>query len=226
MRLVLTNDDGIDAAGLAALRAAANGCGDLVVVAPAVEWSGASHQVTTGRAFRCERRGPDHVIHGTPADCTRVALDHLVPDADWVLSGINHGGNLGADVWHSGTVAAAREAALHGKPAIAFSHYQRRGLAVDWARAADWIAAILPDLLAVTLAPGRFLAVNLPHPDPGAPRPAVVRCGLDPSPLPLRLTITGDEVRYAGDYHQRARRPGLDVDVCFGGRISVVELSV
>jgi len=226
MRLVLTNDDGIDAAGLAALRSAAAGVGDLTVVAPAHEWSGASHQVTTGRAFRVETRGRDHVVHGSPADCVRVALEHLVPDADWVLSGINHGGNLGADVWHSGTVAAVREAALHGRPGIALSHYQRRGLAVDWARAAAWIAELLPELIAGGLAPGRFLAVNLPHIDPGVPRPEAVRCGLDPSPLPLRFRHEGDTVAYAGDYHQRARRPGMDVEVCFGGRISVVELSL
>ena len=226
MRLLLTNDDGIDAAGLAALRTAAATLGELVVVAPACEWSSTSHQVTTRRAFQIERRGPDHVVHGTPADCVRVALDHLAPATDWVLSGINHGGNLGADVWLSGTVAAVREAALHGRPAIAVSHYQRRGLAVDWARAAAWVAAILPDLMAGGLTPGRFLAVNLPHPDPGAPLPEVVRCGLDPSPLPLRFTLDGDHARYAGDYHQRARRPGLDVEVCFGGRISVVELSI
>lgn len=226
MRLVLTNDDGIDAAGLAALRAAASDLGELAVIAPALEWSGSSHQVTTGRAFRVERRGGDHVVHGTPADCVRVALEHLVPEADWVLSGINHGGNLGADVWHSGTVAAVREAALHGRPGIAISHYQRRGLAVDWVRAAAWVRRLLPGLIADGLAPGRFLVVNLPHPDPGAAPPEVVRCGLDPSPLPLRFHLDGDTVRYAGDYHQRARRAGMDVDACFGGRISVVELSL
>ena len=226
MRLVLTNDDGIDAAGLAALRTAAASLGEVVVVAPAIEWSSTSHQVTTGRAFRIEARAGDHVVHGTPADCVRVALNLLVPATDWVLSGINHGGNLGADVWVSGTVAAVREAALHGKPGIAISHYQRRGLPVDWARAAAWVAAILPGLIADGVAPGHFLAVTLPHPDPGAPLPEVVRCALDPSPLPLRFIHEGDQVRYAGDYHQRVRRPGMDVDVCFGGRISVVDLSI
>ncbi len=226
VRLVLTNDDGIDAAGLAALRVAAAGLGEVVVVAPASEWSSTGHQVTTGRGFRVEPRGADQIVHGTPADCVRVALDHLVPAADWVLSGINHGGNLGADVWHSGTVAAVREAALHGKPGIAFSHYLRRGVAVDWTRAAAWVAEILPGLIADGLAAGRYLVVNLPHAGPGAARPDVVRCGLDPSPLPLRFHRDGDTVRYAGDYHQRARRPGLDVDTCFAGRISVVELSV
>jgi 5'-nucleotidase len=123
-------------------------------------------------------------------------------------------------------VAAVREAALHGTPGIAFSHYLRRGVPLDWDRAADWVAAILPGLMADGIAPGHYLVVNLPHPDPAAPRPEVVRCALDPSPLPLRFTHVGDEVRYAGDYHQRVRRPGMDVDTCFGGRISVVDLAV
>src|SRR5262249_8684059 len=75
-------------------------------------------------------------VEGTPADCVRLALHHLEPAADWVLAGINAGGNLGADVYHSGTVAAAREAVLPGRPAAALAHHIPRGRAVDWPRAA------------------------------------------------------------------------------------------
>jgi 5'-nucleotidase len=227
MRLLLTNDDGIDAPGLAALRRAAAGCGDISVIAPAKEWSGCGHQVTTGRPFRIERR-PDGTIavHGTPADCVRVALDHLATDTDWVLAGINHGGNLGTDLHHSGTVAAVREAALHGRPGIAFSQYRRRGLDVDWQRAAEWVGALLPRLLAGRPASGCFLNVNLPHLDAGAPMPAMVACEVDPSPLPLAFTRTADDALYQGDYHQRPRRPAHDVATCFGGSISLSELTV
>jgi 5'-nucleotidase len=226
VRFVLTNDDGIDAPGLAALRLAVAGLGEALVVAPEHEWSGCGHQVTTGRPFRIEARGSDRVVHGTPADCVRVACARLAPQLDWVLSGINPGGNLGADIWHSGTVAAVREAALHGRPGIAFSHYLRRGLAVDWPRAAAWVAELLPGLLAAPPAPGHYLSVNLPHLEPGAARPDAVRCPLDTSPLPLRFRADGDAVCYDGDYHQRQRRPGHDVDICFGGRISVVDLAL
>ena len=157
MKFLLTNDAGIDAAGLSALLTAARGLGDPVVVAPAGPQSGVSHAVTTGTAVRFEDRGPDrYAVHGTPADCVRVGLHRLCPDATWVLSGINHGGNLGADVYYSGTVAAVREAVLHGWTGIAFSHYRRRELEFDWPRAARWTGFVLADLLARPMVPGAF----------------------------------------------------------------------
>lgn len=226
MRIVLTNDDGFAAPGLAALRRAVEGLAELVVVAPVAEWSSCGHRVTTGVAIPVERHGADFAVHGAPADCVRLALDALVPDAAWVIAGINPGGNLGADVHYSGTVAAAREAALHGRPALACSHYRRRGVPVDWERAAAWVRALLPELLATPPAPGRFLNLNLPHPDAGAERPPAVRCAVDPSPLPLRYRAEAGGYVYCGDYHLRQRRPGMDVETCLGGAISVSELGV
>ena len=117
MKLLLTNDDGIDAPGLEALLNAARAFGDPVIVAPAGAQSGVSHRVTWQEGVRIEPRGAKRfAIHGTPADCTRLGLLKLVPEAKWVLSGINHGANLGADMHYSGTVAAVREAVLHGWP--------------------------------------------------------------------------------------------------------------
>src|SRR4051794_34816796 len=115
MILMLTNDDGIEAPGLSALEAAAEGVGERrIVVAPAGPQSGCGHAVTTHRPIRVDRRGESaFAVEGTPADCVRLAIHHLDPGVDWVLSGINSGGNLGADVYHSGTVAAVREAVLH-----------------------------------------------------------------------------------------------------------------
>jgi 5'-nucleotidase len=220
--LILTNDDGIDAPGLAALGKAAEGLGHRRVIAPAGPWSGRGHAVTTDGPFRIVG-GSDgrFAVEGTPADCVRVGLHHLAPDAEWILAGINAGGNLGADVYHSGTVAAAREAVLHGRPAIALSHYIARGRAIDWDRAARWAAAVLRELLARPWEPGSFWNVNLPHPEPGAADPPIVECPLDPSPLPLRFQVEGDLVRYSGIYQDRARRPSTDVDVCFRGGIAV-----
>ena len=155
MKLLLTNDDGIDAAGLEALLNAARTLGDPVVVAPAGPQSGVSHAVTWHEGVRIEPRGDKRfAIHGTPADCTRLGLMTLVPDAKWVLSGINHGGNLGADVHYSGTVAAVREAVLHGWPGIAVSQYRKKGVEYDWARATDWVTPILTDILARPIEPG------------------------------------------------------------------------
>src|SRR5262249_2249907 len=144
--LLLTNDDGIDAPGLGALLAAAQSVGDPVVVAPAGAHSGCSHRVTTDGPIRLHRRPAGFAVEGTPADCVRLALHDVAPDAAWVLAGINAGGNLGADVYHSGTVAAVREAVLHGFPGIALSQYRKRGLEFDWQRAARWVAPLLSDL--------------------------------------------------------------------------------
>ncbi len=225
MKLLLTNDDGIDAPGLEALLAAAQPLGEPVVVAPYGTLSGCGHRVTTDRPLRIGQRQPQrYFVEGTPADCVRVALHGLAPDVSWVLSGINAGGNLGADVWHSGTVAAVREAVLHGLTGVAVSHYRRKGMEVDWARAAAWVAPLLRELLARPRRPGAFWNVNLPHLGPGAPPPEVVFCPLDPEPLPLSFRREGDLFHYDGDYHQRRRRPGSDVDVCFRGQIAVTEV--
>ena len=227
MRFLLTNDDGIDAPGLRALAQVAATLGEAVVVAPAEHLSGCSHQVTISQPIRIERRGAErYAIHGTPADCVRVGLHGLAPGVDWVLSGINAGGNLGADIHHSGTVAAVREAVLHGLPGIALSHYQRKGLTIDWERAAAWILPVLRELLAQPLPPGNFWNINLPHPGPVKGSPEVVHCAVDPAPLPLSFRLEGDLFHYNGDYHQRQRMPGGDVDVCFGGRIAVSRVAL
>lgn len=225
MQLLLTNDDGIDAPGLAALLSAARTLGDPVVVAPAGHQSGCSHAVTLGKAVRVEPRGEARfAVHGTPADCTRVGLIHLVPGAKWVLSGINHGGNLGADVHYSGTVAAVREAVLHGWPGVAVSHYQKKDRASDWPRVSAWVARVLKDLMALPPEPGAFWNVNVPHLSAGDPDPEVVHCPLDPHPLPLSYRHEGESLHYDGDYHNRRKTPGADVDVCFGGRITVTRI--
>jgi len=223
MKFLVTNDDGIAAPGLAALVRAAGTVGEPVVVAPAGPQSGVSHAVTWREGVRIEPRGEmSYAIHGTPADCTRLGLLHVVPDAKWILSGINHGGNLGADVYYSGTVAAVREALLHGWPGIAFSHYRRSGVEYDWERAERWIVPVLSDLLARPIEPGIFYNVNLPILAPNAPDPKVIWCPLDPKPLPLNYRHEEESGLYfAGDYNLRHRTPGADVDVCFGGNIAV-----
>jgi 5'-nucleotidase len=227
MKFLLTNDDGIDAEGLAALADAAAPLGSAVWVAPDSHHSGCGHRVTTDRAIGLSRRSETRwAIDGTPADCVRVALAHLAQDVDWVLSGLNHGGNLGADVFHSGTVAAVREAALHGKPGIALSHYRRRAVDVDWTRAAAWARQALKMLLARPWEPGTFWNVNLPHPGLDEPEPRIVFCPLEAGPLPLSFRADGDALHYAGNYHERRRQPGSDVDVCFAGNIAVTRVAV
>jgi len=223
MKFLVTNDDGIDAAGLQALIRAAEHLGDSVIVAPAGPQSGVSHAVTWREGVRIEERGQKRfAIHGTPADCTRLGLLRLAPDAEWVLSGINHGSNLGADMYYSGTVAAVREAVLHGWPGVAVSHYYKAGLDYDWDRASKWVAPILTELIRRPNEQGLFYNINLPHIAPDASNPEVIWCELDPNPLPLNYRHEQESgLFYAGDYRLRERTPGADVDVCFSGRIAV-----
>ena len=107
MTFLLTNDDGIDAPGIQALYEALDRQG--VWVAPILQHSGWGHRVTTDVPITVEQRGTDrYAVHGTPADCTRLGLMHFYPDTEWVIAGINAGGNLGIDMYLSGTVAAVR----------------------------------------------------------------------------------------------------------------------
>ena len=222
--LLITNDDGIDAPGIAALERALAGLGERRVVAPLHPQSGCGHFVTTHESISLEHRDESRIaVAGSPADCVRLALHHLIPEADWVISGINAGGNLGTDVHHSGTVAAVREGAIRGKSGIAISHYIAKGRGIDWDFAAARAARVIAELIERPLDPGSFWNVNLPHPDPGAPEPAIVYCEVDPSPLPLAYELDPEtgKARYRGVYQERARRPGGDVDLCFGGKIAV-----
>ena len=130
-----------------------------------------------------------------------------MPEAKWILSGINHGANLGADIYYSGTVAAVREALLHGWPGIAFSLYRKSGVEADWKRAERWSASVA-DLLARPIEPGILFQVDLPLLSPDAPDPEVVWCPLDPKPLPLNYRHEAESgLYYAGDYNLRHRRP-------------------
>ena len=223
MTLILTNDDGIDAPGIWALQKAVNGKG--IIVAPKDHLSGCGHQVTTNRPIHVQRRSEtEYAVACTPADCVRLAVSHINPDVKGVLSGINAGGNLGVDVYISGTVAAVREAAMHGIPGIAISHYIKRPLAIDWEVATRWTAGVLADLFSRPLPLGSFWNVNLPHLEPGSPDPEVVFCEPSTQPLPVSYRVEGDLYYYEGKYARRDRAPGTDVDVCFSGKIAVTQI--
>ncbi|MGK7875887.1 MAG: 5'/3'-nucleotidase SurE [Xenococcaceae cyanobacterium] len=223
MTLILTNDDGIDAPGIRALQQAVDGKG--VIVAPKNHLSGCGHQVTTHQPIHLQRRSDtEYTVDGTPADCTRLALTHINPNIKWVLSGINAGGNLGVDVYISGTVAAVREAAMHDIPGIAISHWIKRPLVIDWEVATRWTARVLADLFSRPIPPGSFWNVNLPHLEPGSADPEVVFCEPSTEPLPVSYRVEGDLYYYEGEYAKRDRASGTDVDVCFSGNIAVTQI--
>lgn len=237
MTLLITNDDGIDADGLLALQKAALALPSvrLIIVAPFTEQSQCGHRVTTHQPLVVESRGTDrHAVHGTPADCIRVALFGLHIQPDLVLSGINHGGNMGQDLVISGTVAAAREAAYHGIPAIAFSHYLIRDLPIDWARITTWTTHLLSMIPAHTIAPGTFHNINFPHLPPGNDAiPQILPTQPARSPLNVAFAISEPqgtpnitEYCYTANYSTRPQDPGSDVEATFAGHISHSTISL
>ena len=131
LQILLTNDDGIDAPGIAVLRRALDGLGEVTTIAPDRNTSAVARGITIHRALSLQPRtfGGGYeglACDGTPSDCVRIALLGLrCPVPDLVVSGVNAGGNMGADVTYSGTVGAAFEAALRGHPALAFSVEER-----------------------------------------------------------------------------------------------------
>ncbi len=227
-KILVTNDDGIDAPGIATLARVARRFGDVTVVAPDRAHSGCGHRVTTDEPIQLREMQPQHwAINGTPADCARVGLWRVVRDADWVFSGINSGGNLGVDVFMSGTVAAVREAALQGKPGIAFSHYRKSGGQFDWERAAEFAQQAIERLIDEQLQHGEFWNVNLPDlTGQHEHEPQFIACPLNPLHLPIHFESEEGGLRYRGIYHDRPRTPGDDVDVCFGGHVAMTRMSV
>src|SRR5437868_11699180 len=124
-RILLTNDDGIHSEGLQTLEQTLREVGDVFVIAPAAEMSGASHSLTLSRPLRIRQIDTRHwTVDGTPTDCVTLALHKILSEDELphlCVSGINHGGNLGDDATYSGTVAGALEATILGVPGIAFS---------------------------------------------------------------------------------------------------------
>ncbi|MCK4866541.1 MAG: 5'/3'-nucleotidase SurE, partial [Alphaproteobacteria bacterium] len=150
-RILVTNDDGINAPGLKVLeRVAQRFSKEVWVVAPETEQSGAGHSLTLSRPLRHrELSERHHAVDGSPTDCVLFAIEQIMggEKPDLVLSGVNRGANVGEDVTYSGTVAAAMEATLLGVPAIAFSLAARHGETIHWGAAEEHAPAVLQKLV-------------------------------------------------------------------------------
>ena len=224
LRILVTNDDGWDAPGLAVLKSLAAELGEVYALAPRDPHSYTGHRVTEDSSLLLAETAPrEFTLTGTPADCVRVALTAVFQDIDWVFSGINRGGNLGSDQFTSGTVAAAREAAFLGKPAIAISQYIKKGVPLEWNRSRELARPVLAHLLAQGCSPKNYWNVNLPHAQNGDLADTVI-CDPDDQPLDVRFHREGDALRFAGSYQARPRTPGRDTDLCFRGAITVSRL--
>jgi 5'-nucleotidase len=169
--ILVTNDDGIHAPGLRALVAALKDIATVTVIAPSRERSASAQALTLREPIYCDQIAErEYSIDGTPADAMILAFHTLLKEKpDLVISGINPGGNLGENVYYSGTVGAAMEAALNRTPAVAVS-VAYRGKDFDFAPAAHFACNLVPILLREGLPPGVLLNVNVPQPWNGAVR--------------------------------------------------------
>ncbi len=235
MRILIANDDGYLAPGIAALVQAMQGLGQIDVIAPEQNASGTSNALTLSRPLnQFEARG-DHVkgfrvINGTPSDCVHVALTGLLEHRpDLVLSGINNGANMGDDTLYSGTVAAAMEGFLFGIPAIAFSQADKGWLHLE--AAAATARAIVEQVLAGGLGGAPFLLnVNIPNRADAAALPRrVTRLGRRHASEPvIRQTNPRGETIYwigpAGDAREAGE--GTDFHAVAHGAVSITPLQV
>ena len=162
--ILITNDDGIQAPGLRALVEGLKGLGRITVVAPSRERSAAAQSLTLRQPIYCDQIAErEYSIEGTPADAMILAFHHLLAEKpDIAISGINRGGNMGENVYYSGTVGAAMEAAINRTPAIAVS-VAYRDREFDFAPAAHFTRRLAAMVLRDGLPAGVLLNINIPH---------------------------------------------------------------
>ena len=231
MRILIANDDGYLAPGLAALVKACEGLGELDVVAPEQNASGTSNSLTLGRPLTVHTAANGFLyINGTPSDCVHLALTGVLPHRpDLVVSGINNGANMGDDTLYSGTVAAAMEGFLFGIPAIAFSQVAKGWGELD--AAARVARSVIEQVLREPPKSGPWLLnVNIPNRADADRLPrAVTRLGRRHASEPLiRQTSPRGETMYwigpAGD--AREAGPGTDFHATANDQVSVTPLQV
>src|SRR3954468_21423518 len=176
VRILLTNDDGVYAPGLRALRLELLKLGEVVVVAPATEQSAVGHSVTLTTPLIVQEVLDEHgpigwAVEGRPADCVKLALRELLPEPpDLVVSGLNAGSNAGINVLYSGTVAAAIEGAFFRCTSIACSLEYTRARPLDFPRAAELARRVIEQILAHRPALGSLFNVNIPSLERGPVR--------------------------------------------------------
>lgn len=233
MKILLTNDDGIEAAGLHATYDAIKDLGEVYVVAPLRVQSATSHAITLHRPiavtpYACEKfKG--FAVDGRPADCVKLALAELVGPVDLVISGINHGANVGINVHYSGTVGAAREAAFQGIPAIALSLHLGDKTKDHYVRAAAHARRGIDAVLGVGIDKGALININVPILDEGAEPVGIRAVPLNILPMHDRFNKSTDSegnTTYRAKYSMAFtdRGQGTDVDSVYAKYITITPL--
>jgi 5'-nucleotidase len=231
MHILVTNDDGYLSPGLKALADAMRAFGEVTVIAPEQNSSGASNSLTLTRPLMVQRiAGTGFLtVNGTPTDCVHIALTGLLPQApDLVVSGINNGQNMGDDTIYSGTVAAAMEGYLFGLPSFAFSQIEKGHAHLDSA------ARVAADLVARHRRHGLrapfLLNVNIPNrPYEELGTPVCTRLGKrhQAEPVVRATSPRGETIYWVGSAGEaREAGPGTDFHATAQGRVSVTPLQV
>ena len=242
MRVLLTNDDGIEAAGLQAMRCALRELPDieLAVIAPDGNRSAMARSITTRRPLWVqevdfEDGSVGYATDGTPVDCVRLANLGLIAgfQAELVVSGINHGSNLGDDITYSGTVAAALEAIVLGLPGIAVSQQSsaleldfRAGAGFEFQTAASFTARLIAELQSVPLPPGTLLNINVPGSEPNGVAVAKLGKRIYRDELALMEEATPGRRLYRiyGDASYERDETGTDLQAVANGKIAVTPI--
>ncbi|MCE2927424.1 MAG: 5'/3'-nucleotidase SurE [Rickettsiales bacterium] len=235
MRILLSNDDGIAAAGLEVLEAITQKLTkDYWVVAPETEQSGAGHSLSLHAPVRVrEISKKRYAVSGTPTDCVLLALKEIIPakqKIDLVLSGVNRGSNVGDDVTYSGTVAAAMEATNLEVPAIALSQLYDEKHEIYWDTAAHHAPAIIRKLVKHGWPKGVFINLNFPACTPKKVK-GVRLCPQGKRIVNVNLTGRLDPKGrpyywLGGERDNTADKPGVDVDLLHKGYITITPISM
>lgn len=244
MRILLTNDDGIDAPGIIALHDALEGLGEIVPIAPLTVQSATSHGITfheplMTQAVQVTDRMAGTAVDGRPADCVKVALRAIWEERfgegarpDVTISGMNSGANVGINVIYSGTVAAAVESAFLGVPAIAVSLHLGDRSRICYARAAEIARTVIDRVLEHELDPHGVVNINVPRTEsPDAPMPAVRVVEMNTAPGAdgyERRESPGGQVYYWSSGSGMSfthTAPDTDVEALFERAVTVTPLS-
>jgi 5'-nucleotidase len=226
--ILITNDDGIHAAGLRALIPALQDLGTVTVVAPSAERSASAQSLTLRQPIYCDQVGErEYAVEGTPADAVILAFHTLLAEKpDLVVSGINRGGNMGENIYYSGTVGAAMEGAINRVPAIAVS-LSHKGKNYDYSAAAEFMRVLAPLVMQEGLPKGVMLNVNVPQPWKGG-----VRVTRQSSKITRNLLTPGQDPRGRKYFwlHEQQLVEGIEPDTDMAavrdGAISVTPLQL
>ena len=231
MRILLSNDDGYFAPGLAALAEGLASLGEITVVAPERDRSGASNSLTLDRPLQLSRaHNGFFYVNGTPTDCVHMAVTGILDfEPDVIVSGINSGSNMGDDTLYSGTVAAAMEGYLFGIPAIAFSQVEKGWAHLD--AAARVARQVIEHVLRDPPEPAHYLLnVNIPNRGDAETRPRrITRLGRRHASEPVirQVSPRGDTLYWIGPAGDaREAGPGTDFHASANGAISITPLQV